>query len=81
VGRQGERCSQTPELFGQINDPDIVAIEVLVDDQWHRYDARKPGFAIRLDGASGRPARYRWLDAEGKTVWEIPPQSPTSPDG
>jgi hypothetical protein len=79
VGIEGERCRRPPELFGQINDPTIVAMEVLVGGSWRRFAVTRPGFAVRLDGTSGEPAGYRWLDGAGRTVWELDLASSTKP--
>jgi hypothetical protein len=79
LGIMGERCAQRPELFGQVNDPNIVAMEVLVGDSWRRFAVAAPGFAVRLDGAMSEPAGYRWLDVGGRTVWETTFSSPTRP--
>ena len=57
VGVWGERCEQPSELFGQINDPTIVAMEVLLGGAWRRFAVAAPGFAVRLDGAASEPAR------------------------
>jgi hypothetical protein len=83
LGIVGERCAQTPELFGQINDPAIVALKVSVDRSWRRFAVAAPGFAVRLDGATcaptSAPTGYPWLDAEGRTVWETKSHVPTKP--
>ncbi|MGH2615995.1 MAG: hypothetical protein ACRDJC_12200 [Thermomicrobiales bacterium] len=79
LGIVGERCAQARELFGQINDPAIVAMEVLVGDEWRRFAVAAPGFAVRLDNAASAPAGYRWLDAAGRTVWETTTNAPTKP--
>jgi hypothetical protein len=79
LGIAGERCSQEPELFGQINDPNIVTMEVLIGDSWQRYEVAAPGFAVRLVGAPGVPARFRWLDAAGRVVHETTSYSLTKP--
>ena len=79
VGILGERCRQPPELFGQINDPSIVAMEVQIGDAWRRFAVAAPGFAVRLEGVTGEPSGYRWLDPEGHVVWEMPVASPTKP--
>lgn len=79
VGIAGEECSQEPELFGQINDPDIVAMEVLVGDAWRPFEVAAPGYAIRLDGATSAPVSFRWLDTQGRVVHETTSYSPTRP--
>lgn len=79
VGYVGEDCGWTPELFGQINDPEIVAMDVRIGDAWRRFPVAAPGFVVRLDGAAGPPAGLRWFAADGRLVWELPGPSPTSP--
>ena len=59
VGIMGERCTQIPELFGQINDSEIVAMEVLVGGTWRRDAISAPGFIVRLDGVTTVPTGYR----------------------
>ena len=78
VGIDGERCDRPPELFGQINDPNIVAMEVEIGAEWRRFAVSAPGFAVRLDGATSAPTGYRWLDAAGRIVWETASPSPTN---
>jgi hypothetical protein len=79
VGISGERCAQSPDLFGQITDPDIVALEVRIGDAWRRFPVHAPGFVIRLDGATGPPTGYRWLDSSDHIVWETASHVPTKP--
>ena len=69
TGVLGERCDKETELFGQVNAPEIVALEVLVEGAWRRYPVSSPGFAVRLDGVRDRPSDYRWVDAAGHVVW------------
>ncbi len=79
VGVHGEQCGWSIELFGQVNDPSIVAMEVLDGEAWRRYQVSAPGFAIRLDGVTTAPKGYRWLDAQGKVLRETGGTSPTKP--
>lgn len=65
----GEACDKPTELFGQVNAPEIVALEVAYDGTWHRFPVAAPGFAVRLAGFLGVPTSYRWLDAAGGIVW------------
>ena len=76
TGIVGEECNKETELFGQINDPAIVVLEVLVEGRWRRYPVAAPGYAVRLAGVHGAPTDYRWLDAAGQVVLtarEAPP--------
>jgi hypothetical protein len=79
LGVYGEECGRSIEIFGQINDGAIVAMEVLVGDTWRRYEVAVPGFAVRLDGVTTVPSGYRWLNAQGRIVHEIEGASPTKP--
>ncbi len=79
VGVHGEQCGRSIELFGQINDARIVAMEVVVGDTWCRYEVSASGFAVRLDGVTTVPSGYRWLDAQGRFVRETGGISPTKP--
>ena len=79
LGVYGERCDQAIELFGQVNDPAIVAMEVLAGDAWLRYAVAAPGFAVRLDGVTIAPLGYRWVDSNGSIVRETGAASPTKP--
>lgn len=58
------------ELFGEINSPMIIAMEVHYEGEWHRFDVSPPGYMLQLLFFHGRPDGYRWLDASGATVWE-----------
>ena len=64
----GEACSQPTVLFGELRDARIVAIEVEYEDKWHRYEVSGDGYLVRLDGFTGVPEAYRWLDAAGATM-------------
>ncbi len=69
TGIMGEACDKATELFGQVNAPSIVALEVRVGAAWRRYPVAPPGVAVRLDGFRGTPTDYRWLDTNGRVVW------------
>ena len=69
TGILGESCAEDTELFGQINAPEIVALEVQYEGAWHRFPVAAPGYIVRLDSFSGVPTAYRWLDADGDVVW------------
>lgn len=69
TGVMGEACDKPTEVFGQVNAPEIVALEVAYGGAWHRFPVAAPGFAVRLAGYRGVPSSYRWLDAAGRVVW------------
>lgn len=77
--RTGGGLHDHSELFGEISDPAIVAMEVRYEGAWHRFNVESPGYLLRLDGFFGVPESYRWLNEEGGIVWEEPGQ-PVSPD-
>lgn len=78
AGYWGEHCGWPLELFGQINDASVVALEVESNGSWRRFAVGAPGFAVRLDGTASNPTGYRWLDATGQIVWETARADPTS---
>lgn len=78
TGVLGEVCDKPTELFGQVNAPEIVALEVAYDGAWHRFPVAAPGFAVRLPGFRSVPSSYRWLDAMGGVVWTKGQTSPRS---
>lgn len=67
----GDYCGTPPWIFGQINDPAIVALEVDRGGVTTSYPVAPPGFAVQLEPLDRRPAptAYRWLDVEGTVVW------------
>ncbi|MDP9363779.1 MAG: hypothetical protein M3Q10_06070 [Chloroflexota bacterium] len=69
TGVGGEACDKPTEVFGQVNAPEIVALEVEYGGAWRRFPVAAPGFAVRLDGYRGVPTAYRWLDRDGRAVW------------
>ena len=69
TGVSGEACDKPTEVFGQVNAPEIVALEMEYGGAWHRFPVAAPGFALRLDGFRGAPTAYRWLDRGGRAVW------------
>ncbi len=79
VGMRGERRRRDVELFGQVNDPEIVAMEVLMDGAWKSFPVAATGYVIRVDGLTGPPAKYRWLDAGGRVIRELADLAPTKP--
>ena len=71
TGVYGELCSKTTEVFGQINELEITALELRFAGEWHSYPVSSPGYAIRLEGFRGTPTDYRWLDAAGRVIWSM----------
>jgi hypothetical protein len=78
TGIMGETCDKPTELFGQVNAPEIAALEAEYDGAWHHFPVAAPGFAVRLAGFHGVPSSYRWLDAAGGIVWTEGQASPRS---
>lgn len=66
-------CRTRSIVFGQINDPAIVAIEVEYEGAWHRYSVAAPGYVVALAPFRGIPSGYRWLDAAGVILEEHAP--------
>lgn len=58
-------------IFGQVNVPEIVGLEVFVDGKWTRFAVSYPGFAVRLPVEARAPTDFRWLDANGSVVWTV----------
>ena len=56
-------------LYGQVNDPSIVSIQVNSDGVIASYPAAAPGFLIRLPNGSQKPVDYTFVDASGNVVW------------
>ncbi len=56
-------------LFGQVNDPAIVTVEVQVSDKWTAYPVESPGFAVQASRITRIGAPVRWLDVNGTVVW------------
>ena len=71
-GVPGESCGAPPWIFGQVNDPAIVALEVERGGITASYPVAVPAFAIQLEplDAGPAPSGYRWLDAAGREVWQ-----------
>ena len=71
-GVAGERCGAPPWIYGKVDDPAIVALEVDRSGTTTRYPVTAPGFAIQLGplDAGPAPSGYRWLDAAGRVVWQ-----------
>ena len=60
---------KTVDVFGQINDPNIISLELFYYDTWHQYSVVSPGFAIRIENFNGVPSDFRWLSADGSVVF------------
>ncbi len=69
TGVLGESCAKDTELFGQINAPEIVTLEVQYEGAWHRFPVSAPAYIVRREGFTRPPTAYRWLDADGDVVW------------
>lgn len=71
-GYMGDGCGSPPWIFGKINDPAIVELEVERAGSTTRYPVTVPGFAVRLAplDAVPKPTAYRWLAAAGRVVWQ-----------
>lgn len=65
-----DACSQATVLFGELRDVRIVALEVQYAGASQRFEMKSEGYLVRLDGFTGVPDAYRWLDAAGATVYE-----------
>ncbi len=64
------RCDGPAVVFGQINDPRIVVLEV-GDGVWsERHRVAAPGFIVQADELSEGATRFRFLDEVGAVVWE-----------
>lgn len=79
TGVMGEACGKETEIFGQINSPDIVAMEVKYDGEWLRYAVDAPGYAVRLEDRHEVPTEYRWLDSSGEIVFTQGYTEPLTP--
>jgi len=58
-------------VFGQVNAPEIVTLELEIDGAWRSYPVSGPGYAVRLSGFDERPTGYRWLNEAGRMVWTV----------
>lgn len=79
TGVLGEACGKEIELFGQINSPEITALEVEYDGEWLHFPVEAPGYALRLDDRHEVPAGYRWLNEDGEIVYEQGYAEPLDP--
>ena len=66
-------------VFGQVNAPEIVALEMKVDGAWRSYPISAPGYAVRLSKFDETPTGYHWLDAEGRVVFAADEPSALQP--
>lgn len=67
-------------VFGQVNDPGIVTLELEIDGSWRSYPISAPGYAVRLSGFDATPTGYRWLDAGGRVIWSADAPLPVGPE-
>lgn len=68
-----------PVLFGQINDPVIVTLDMEVDGEWQSYPVSGGGVTAPSPEADARPTRYRWLDARGTVIFDVEEASVAGP--
>lgn len=66
-------------VFGQVNAPGIVTLELEIDGAWRSYPVSSPGYAVRLSGFDETPTEYRWLDAGGQVGWSADAPLPLDP--
>lgn len=77
--RNGKGCAGEMVAFGQVNTYKITTLELDLGTTRYRYPVSFPGFAVRLGGGRMEPSNYRWLDAQGRTVWSKDQALPSSP--
>lgn len=63
------QCEST-DIFGQINDRRITALEMEVNGKKHKFPVSYPGFAIRLEHFSGEPINFKWFDNQNNLIME-----------
>ncbi|MDQ3539257.1 MAG: hypothetical protein M3440_01085 [Chloroflexota bacterium] len=66
-------------VFGQVNTPEIVTLELEIDGAWRSYPVSGPGYAVRLSGYDETPTGYRWLDAGGRVILSVDEPSSLQP--
>lgn len=66
-------------VFGQVNAPEIVTLELEIHGAWRSYPVSAPGYAVSLSGFDETPTGYRWLDAGGRVVWSVDSPLPLDP--
>lgn len=79
TGILGEGCDKSTELFGQINSAEITTLEVEYDEEWHRFSVEAPSYAVQLNGFTGVPTNYRWLNTDGNMIYHEGPVQPLQP--
>lgn len=67
-------------IYGQVNDPSIVAVEGFVDGEWMTYPVAAPGYLVVLPQGSERPVKFRFVDLNGVVVWSIDPRDEKDED-
>ncbi len=84
----GERMKLPPQcqdldLFGQINDKKIIALELKLkkNGKWEHFQVAYPGFMLRLPTVTNVPVDYRFLDAQGRVVVTKDPLIPLEKPG
>ena len=60
-----------PVIYGQVNAPEIVWLEVETEGVWRRYPVSTPGFVILLSEDQSIPRDYRWLNAADVVIWSV----------
>lgn len=66
-------------VFGQVNAPEIVAMELEIDGVWRSYPVSAPGYAVGLSGFDEVPTGYRWVDSGGRVVFSAEEPSTLQP--
>ena len=61
---------QRGAVFGQLNDPAITQVAILVDHQWHIEPVSGAGYLVWLP-VDGVPAKARFLSADDRVMWEV----------
>lgn len=56
-------------LFGQVNDPAIVAVEVLAGSETTVDPVSMPGILIELNDDDAEPDAFRFLNTHGAVIW------------
>ncbi len=56
-------------LFGQVNEPTIVSMEIVVNSATQVFEVAAPGFMVRYEGPLPPSTEVQWYDADGNLVW------------